>query len=57
MRKREENYVDNSNYFGVFVIYLVSSAVAAILIFPGEEYWYFGVIKSLFWPLYCITKF
>lgn len=56
MRKRDENYIDNSNYLGVLVIYLVTSAVAATLIFPGEEYWYFGVIKSLLWPLYCITK-
>ncbi len=57
-KERDRNFssVGNSSYIGIFVIYLVSAAVAATVILPGEEYWYFGVIKSLVWPLYSLAK-
>jgi hypothetical protein len=57
-KEKDKNFsnISNSNYTGVFVIYLVSAAVAATIIFPGEEYWYFGIIKSLLWPLYGTAK-
>lgn len=57
MRKRNRTYTDYSNYTGVLVIYLVSIAVAATVIFPSEEYWYFGILKSILWPFYGLTKF
>jgi hypothetical protein len=55
-RDRSFSNVGNSSYVGLFVIYLVSAAVAATVILPGEEHWYFGVIKSCLWPLYVLAK-
>jgi hypothetical protein len=57
-KEKDRNFsnIGNSSYIGIFVIYLVSAAVAATVILPGEEYWYFGVIKSMVWPFYSIAK-
>lgn len=57
-KETERNFtnISNSNYTGVFVIYLVSAGVAATVILPGEEFWYFGIIKSLIWPLYSLAR-
>jgi hypothetical protein len=57
MKSENRHYEDHSNYSGLLVIYLVTAAVAATAIFPGEEYWYFGILKSLLWPFYIMTKF
>ncbi len=48
---------DYSNYTGLIVIYLLTAAIAATVIVPNEDYWYFGIAKSLVWPLYLMTKF
>jgi hypothetical protein len=42
--------------FGLFVIYLISSLIAATVILPNEENVIAGIIKSLVWPFYLITK-
>lgn len=42
--------------FGLFVIYLVLCLVAATVILPYEENVIAGIIKSLVWPFYLITK-
>ena len=57
MESDNRNYGDYSYYTGLLVIYLLTAAVAATVILPGEEYWYFGILKSLIWPLYMMTKF
>jgi len=46
-KEKESNFsnVHNSSYLGIFVIYLVSAAIAATLILPEEEYWYLGVLN------------
>ncbi len=41
---------------GLFVLYLVTVAVAATVIIPNEEKIILGVLKSFIWPLYLITK-
>ena len=56
MKPRNKYYDDYSNYSGLVVIYLVSAAVAATMIFPGEEHWYIGIVKAILWPLYMLTK-
>jgi hypothetical protein len=56
MKPKNKYYGDYSNYSGVVVIYLVSAAVAATMIFPGEEHWYICAVKALIWPLYLISK-
>lgn len=47
---------DNSNYSGLIIVYMVSIAIAFVLIFPTEDIWYFGLLKATIWPLYLVTK-
>lgn len=56
MKSENRQREDYSNYTGLFVIYLITAAVAATTILPEEEYWYFGLLKSLIWPFYLLTK-
>lgn len=57
MKPKNKYYGAYSNYSGVVTIYLVTVAIAATMIIPGEEHWYFGLAKALIWPLYSIAKF
>ncbi len=56
MSKENKEIRNNSNYSGLFVIYLVTVAVAFTVIIPNEDVWYLGIIKATIWPLYAITK-
>lgn len=41
---------------GLLTIYFLTVVVAATAIIPGEEKTILGIIKSLLWPFYLITK-
>lgn len=40
----------------LFTIYFVTVVVAATAIIPGEEKLISGLLKSLLWPFYLVTK-
>jgi hypothetical protein len=46
----------NSNYSGLFIIYLVTVAVAFIVIIKNKDVWYFGIMKATVWSLCALTK-
>lgn len=56
MKPRNKYYETYSNYSGLVVIYAISAIVAATVIYPSEEHWYFVAIKAILWPLYLLTK-
>lgn len=41
---------------GLLTIYFLTVVVAATAIIPGEEKIILGIIKSLLWPFYLVTK-
>ena len=53
---REKANTDYSILTGIVVLYIVTVAVAATVILPNEENIFAGLIKSMIWPLYGITR-
>lgn len=56
VKHKNNYYKDYTNYSGLLTIYLLTCCVAATVIIPDQEYWYYGVLKALVWPLYTLTK-
>ena len=52
----EKTNSDYSILTGIVVLYIVTVAVAATVILPNEENIVAGLIKSIIWPLYSITR-